>query len=62
MQINIFPTGGSPTTWQKKEFFKKDKAKGNDERRIFMSPRAQSPINSRKNIAKTIAQLIKSDL
>lgn len=55
MQINIFATGGSPTTWQKKEFFNKDKAKGNDERRIFMSPRAQSTINSRKNIAKTIA-------
>ena len=55
MQINIFATGGSPTTQQKKEFFKKNNGKGNDERRIFMSPRAQSPINSRKNIAKTIA-------
>jgi hypothetical protein len=44
MQINIFATNGSPTH-SKKETKVKNKRKENDERKIFMSPRAQSPIN-----------------
>ena len=46
MQINIFATAGSPNK-HKKEAIVKKKSKGNDERRIFMSPRVQTPINRR---------------
>jgi hypothetical protein len=53
MQINIFATGGS-TFHNKKETKVKNKLKENDKRRIFMSPRAQSPINRQLNMAKTI--------
>ena len=33
-----------------------------DEKRIFMSPRAQSPVNRQKEIGQTIDYLIKSQL